>query len=230
MKRFVEEELLDSDQGTPEEIAACLDDLRGINRSFGGNALHRRLLAQVAASLPANAPLHLLEVAAGRADVLQHAALALQTKGHTLRLTLLDRCREHLPTPNYWNQNLPAPEHILGDALQIPLAESSVDVVSCCLFVHHLEPVEASAFLQEALRVARIAVVINDLERRRDHWLLANLGRFVFRSHLTMHDAPVSVRRAYTLEEMRTLLNRTGHRSEVFRAPVYRLGGIVWKN
>ncbi|MHB1022111.1 MAG: methyltransferase domain-containing protein [Acidobacteriaceae bacterium] len=229
MKRFVEEELLDSDQGTPEEVARCLEDLRGINRSFGGNALHKRLLTQVAASLPANAPLHLLEVAAGRADVLQYAALDLQAKGHTLQLTLLDRCQQHLPMPDYWSQNLPAPKHILGDALHIPLEENSVDVVSCCLFVHHLEPEEASAFLRETLRVARIAVVINDLERRRDHWVLANLGRFIFRSHLTTHDAPVSVRRAYTLDEMRTLLNSTGHRSELFRAPVYRLGGVVWK-
>ena len=38
MKRIVTTEWLDSDKGTPAEVAASLADLRGINRRFGGVA------------------------------------------------------------------------------------------------------------------------------------------------------------------------------------------------
>jgi ubiquinone/menaquinone biosynthesis C-methylase UbiE len=242
MKRIVVEELLDLPGQPPAEIASCLDDLRSINRRMGGNALHADLLRRASEGHPKNQPLHLLEVASGRADVLQHAALALQAEGRPVRITLLDQKVAHFPElldqtglsnqsgPSQWDPRLPKPECVTGDALAMPFAPDSVDIVSCCLFVHHLEPEEVSAFLQAALRVARRAVIINDLERSRLHWLLAQAGSIKFRSRFTVHDAPVSVRRAYTLAEMRQMLEQTGHRFECQRAPVFRLGAILWKN
>ena len=48
MRRTVTSELLDSDAGTPEEVAAALADLRMINRRFGGTRVMRELVTQVA--------------------------------------------------------------------------------------------------------------------------------------------------------------------------------------
>ena len=233
MKRIVEDELLDLKLGTPDEVQLCLDDLRGVNRRLGGNALHIRLIAQAAEpylGMHGNtAPLHVLEVASGRADVLQAALLPLHKQGLALKISLLDADAHHLPAPDHWNAELPAPERLVGDALHLPFANNSVDIVSCCLFLHHLDPPQIADFLQEALRVARIAVVINDLERSFLHLTLARMGRFVFRSKLTAYDAKVSVRRAYTLAELRIMLAATGHRSQASRYAVCRVGGIVWK-
>jgi hypothetical protein len=47
MKRKVESELLDSDLGTPAEIAAALADIRRVNRWFGGVATSERLVQRV---------------------------------------------------------------------------------------------------------------------------------------------------------------------------------------
>lgn len=228
MKRFVEEELLDLDTGTPREVQASLDDLRNINRMLGGNTLHKRLFAQAAAGT--SGPLRVLEVAAGRADVLQAALLPLQKQGRALTISLLDVRPDHLPRPEHWNPSLPKPELFAGNALHLPFADDSFDILSCSLFLHHLEPEQIQQFLKEAFRVTRTAVVVNDPERRRANWLFAKLGFLVFRSRITSYDALVSIRRAYTLQEMRSVLEKSGYRFQLRRYPLFRLGAIVWKH
>lgn len=228
MKRFVEEELLDSNTGTPEEVQASLDDLRSVNRWLGGNALHTRLYAT--ASAGSTGPLTVLEVASGRATALQSALLPLQQQGRELTIRLLDAQRDHLPGGKHWDQRLPAPEFFVGNALDLPFPDDSADIISCCLFLHHLEPEQMADFFREALRVARIAVVFNEPERRRAHWIMAWMGRFVFRSEISKFDSKASVSRSYTLEEMRPMMAATGHPFELFRSRWFRLGGIVWRN
>lgn len=228
--RVQEEEWLDEDLGTPEEVASALRSLRWVNRFFGGNRMHRHLLQRVLTRVPAGAPLHLMEVASGRGDVLAEAASRLRLKRARLRITLLDRSAEHLPGERAaWPANLPEPERIAADALDIPLADNSVDVVSNCLFFHHLTEAQAARYLREALRVARIAVVVNDLERHWLHYRLSRLFSLIDPSRLSKHDGPVSVRRAYTTEEVRELAEATGRSYELRRGFLFRYGLILWK-
>jgi hypothetical protein len=79
------------------------------------------------------------------------------------------------------------------------------------------------------LRVARIAVVVNDLERGRLHYLLARLASLVDPSRISRHDGPASVRQAYTADELRGLLRHTGCRFELPRGFLFRIGAVVWK-
>jgi hypothetical protein len=78
--------------------------------------------------------------------------------------------------------------------------------------------------------VCRTAVIINDLIRAPIHLALAYLSLPLYRSHLTHHDAPASVRRAYTLDEMNEMLRQTtAARVEVEQHPFFRMGAIAWK-
>jgi ubiquinone/menaquinone biosynthesis C-methylase UbiE len=226
MERVVEEEWLDSDLCTPEEIASALHGIALANRRFGGVRLHARLLQRALArvSQETRRP-HILEVASGRADVFQAALLRL---GRTVDVTLLDRSAVHLPDPRAWPAELPTPHVVAGDALDLPFPDSSVDIVSCCLFLHHLEPPQIVRYLAEAQRVARVAVVINDLERSAIHYRLAQLNRIIDPSRISRHDGPVSVRRAYTRNELAGMLSETGTSFHLERAWLYRLGAVLW--
>jgi ubiquinone/menaquinone biosynthesis C-methylase UbiE len=210
-----------------EEIERNFEDLRNVNYRFGGSVLHYRLLNRIV-ERAALTSLAVLEVAAGRADVLQYACARLQGSGVRARITLLDRREQHLPRFKNWDSSLPFPELIVGDALDLPIPNQSVDVVSCCLFLHHLQEREIARFLQEAFRVARIAVIINDLERNRLHWLLALAACGSYKSALSRHDGPVSVRRAYTKKELDNMLFTTGRSFETYRAFLFRIGAILW--
>jgi ubiquinone/menaquinone biosynthesis C-methylase UbiE len=220
MKRVATTELLDTDSGTPVEIAQSLGDLRRINRWFGGTATTEAMIQRVAHEVKA-ASLSLLEVAAGSGYVPEAACERLKDRGLKLQVTLLDRAPSHLNGGN---------RAIAGDALAIPVRNASFDLVSCTLFAHHLSPEQLVKFVNEALRVCRSAVLINDLIRQPLHLALVYAGLPLYRSRLTRHDAPASVRQAYTPEEMMALLAQTSAaRAEIHRHYLFRMGVIVWK-
>ena len=221
MRRVVIPELLDEDAGSPAEVAASFVDLRHINDWFGGTRTTVTLLERIARAM-GRSRLSLLEVGAGAGDMPLRAARALRSKGYELEVSLLDRKWSHLP-----QNGVPS---VAGDALALPFHDESFDVVSCTLLAHHFEPDELPRFVREALRVCRRAVLINDLIRSRIHTGLVYAGLPLFRSRITWHDAPASVRRAYTCEEMREMLRGVpGASVTISRHVLYRMGVVVWK-
>jgi hypothetical protein len=220
MKRVPQQELLDDDLGTPEEIAASLNDLRSINLKFGGVATSRSLLKRAMQSAGISHAT-LLEVAAGDGFAIREAVKGLN-KGLHVEVTALDRRGSHLSNGSG--------KVVTGDALHLPFSDNAFDFVSCGLFVHHLEPQEVVRFISGSLRVARHALLINDLIRSRLHLSLVQLSAPVFSSRLTKHDAPASVRQAYTIGELRDLIAKASpSRVDFSRHFFYRLGAIVWK-
>ncbi len=221
MQRKIIPERLDHDQGTAAEIAASLSDLRHINDWFGGTRTTLALLGRVIADCHCR-DLSLLEVGAGAGDVPLRAQRVLARQGVTLRVTLLDRQWSHLP-----GQEIAS---VAADALQLPFRDDAFDVVSCSLFAHHFEPDTLRQFASEALRVCRRAVLINDLIRSRLHLALTYAGLPLFRSSITWHDAPASVRRAYTREEMEQILSAIpARRLTMSTHYLYRMGVLLWK-
>lgn len=222
MKRTVISELLDSDAGTQSEIATSLSDLNRINRWFGGVATTQFLVEQVARELGAKS-LSVLEVAAGAGAVPAAVATVLAQTGVQVKVALLDRAASHLKNGNR--------RAVAGDALALPFSGASFDLVSCNLFVHHLAPDEVVQFVNESLRVCRAAVVINDLVRHPAHLALVYAGLPLYRSRLTRHDAPASVRQAYTVNEMEDMLRKSKAAGvEITRHFLFRMGVIAWKS
>lgn len=223
IKRVVIPELLDTDSGTAAEIAASLSDLRRINAWFGGFQTTQSMVELVVRRTQRNS-LSLLEVASGAGHVPRVASIALQTLGIQLDVTLLDRATSHL---NGNGRNVPA---VAGDVFALPFRDASFDLVSSCLFVHHLEPAEFIHFVNESLRVCRTAVLINDVVRDPVHVALVYAGLPLFRSRMTRHDAPASVLRAYTINEMRTMLAQTkAARVEIRQHYLFRMAAVAWK-
>jgi ubiquinone/menaquinone biosynthesis C-methylase UbiE len=215
-------ELLDTDSGTPAEIAASLSDLRRINRWFGGLAATQALIERVVGKSGVRS-LSLLEVAAGTGELPELVRSRLQKLRIEVEVTLLDRAASHLRPTN-------GSVAVVGDALALPFADASFDVVSCCLFAHHLDPSELVKFVNEGLRVSRQAVLINDLVRHPLHLGLVYAGLPLYRSRLTRHDAPASVRQAYTPEEMLDLLKQTNATQvEINQYFLFRMGMVIWK-
>lgn len=221
MKRVTTSELLDDDLGSPEEITASLRDLQRINSWFGGTPTTAKLLRLIADQrrLP---KIDLLEIGAGAGDVPIEAANRLSRAGIAVSVTLLDRVSSHLPRNGT--------RAVTGDALHLPFRDDSFDVVSCNLLAHHFDPAGLQRLVSESLRVVRVAVVINDLIRSPLHLAMVYAGLPLFRSRITWHDAPASVRQAYTLGEMRSILSGTAAaKLEISRHYLYRMGVLLWK-
>ena len=115
------------------------------------------------------------------------------------------------------------PEVLLvqGDAAALPLRAGAADIVTAGLTLHHLEPEQAVQGLRQMTAAAAIAVVVNDLLRRRLSLGLVWLATRLFCCHpISRHDGPLSVRRSYSSDELRVLAARAGaHRLTIHEYP-----------
>jgi ubiquinone/menaquinone biosynthesis C-methylase UbiE len=92
---------------------------------------------------------------------------------------------------------------ICGDALRLPFADGSIDIVMCSQVLHHFDAQEAMKLLREMNRVARVRVIVSDIRRS---WVSAAglwLASFPLRFHaVSRHDGVVSVMRGFTPQEL----------------------------
>jgi ubiquinone/menaquinone biosynthesis C-methylase UbiE len=221
MKRVVAAELLDTDAGTPGEVATSLKDLRMFNSWFGGVRTMSSLLRRVAQQRGLK-QISWVDVAGGEGYVATRTQRALARSGISSQPVILDRASTHLSKIH---------PGVCGDALALPFRDNSFDAVGCSLFLHHLEPDEIVRFAREGLRVARHAFLIHDLQRHPAHLALGYLGMPLYRSRITRHDALASVRRAYTVEEVGKMLAPVipAKNIEIRKFFLFRMGVIVWK-
>jgi SAM-dependent methyltransferase len=206
-------ELLDGPLDDHAALAGNLRDLRRVNRLLGGIRLSARALDALAPDAPT---VTMLDVGTGGADIPRALIARWQRDGRRLRVVGLDSRPEIVAAAAAMTPASPGTHDLelqVGDGRSLPYGDAAFDVVHASMVVHHLEPGEAAALLREMARVARIGIVVNDLARGRlafaGAWLLAH---GLTTNRFTRYDAPLSVRRAYTLEEARAIASDVGIR------------------
>jgi ubiquinone/menaquinone biosynthesis C-methylase UbiE len=125
----------------------------------------------------------------------------------------------------------PSIELIRSDARRLPWPDGHFDVALCSLALHHFGWDDAVKVLAEMWRVARRAIVVVDLRRSLLVWLATWLvTRAVAPNHVTRHDGPLSVRRAYSAAELACLARSAGlSRPSIRRPDPFRVALVAHK-
>jgi SAM-dependent methyltransferase len=212
------EELLDGPLDDEAALVGNLRDLARLNRLTGGTALSRLAIGTLGALGDAGgrgaSGATVLDVGTGGADI-PIDLLTRRGPGGGVRSVVASDNREAILTAA--RRAHPSLDRVSGltlavaDGRALPWRDGFFDVAHASLVLHHLEPVDAVAFLRELRRVSRTGIVVNDLIRGRRAWLGTwLLVHTIARSRFTRHDAPLSVRRAYSRNELIGLLAAAG--------------------
>lgn len=181
------------------ELEANMADIEFANRAFGG-------IDPVLREVRRSGARTLLDVCCGSADIPLAVIRDARRRGAWIALTLLDRSAEMLAIARCRASNEAGVVFAQGDATALPYPDATFDVVTCNLALHHFEPDAARKVLRELRRVARVLPLVCDLRRSVPAYAAAVAwSRMFSRNRLTRHDAPLSVRRAYTPAEARAL-------------------------
>lgn len=206
-------ELLDGPLDDRAALAGNLRDLRRINRLLGGVRLSALALEALA---PGARSMTMLDVGTGGADIPLALIERWRRGGRRLTVVATDSRPEIVDLARATIDGRVPPGDLelrTADGRSLPFPDDTFDVVHASMVIHHLEPAEAVGMIAEMARVARLGVVVNDLARGRlqfvGAWLL---GHALTGNRLTRHDAPLSVRRAYTRDEVATFAAQAGVR------------------
>ena len=189
-------EILDDPDVDPDVVTRSLADVVRSNSLFGGLSSAIDELKDAFKDVPRKATL--LDVGTGLGDIPCRAREVARQNGIDLATVGLDSALE-LARASRSVLTLA----VCGDALRLPFADRSVDIVMCSQVLHHFMGVDGLRLLREMNRVARVRVIVSDIRRS---WIAAAglwLLSFPLRFHaVSRHDGVVSVMRGFTPEEL----------------------------
>lgn len=196
-------ELMDAPGLPADEVADAYRVLQRVNRQFFGSlgSLRHELKRFYRDDPAVSATVSILDVGSGSGDLPADARSTLRALGVSPLALALDL--DPTATALAARFGLPA---LRGDALRLPFADRSIDLVTAVKFAHHFQGDSLTRLLAEMARVARRRVLVLDLQR---HWL-AYVGflawsRVFTRNRLVRYDGPLSVLRGFTRQELATL-------------------------
>lgn len=206
--RSREQERLDTDCPSTEELARSLSFVTEVNRALGAVRWLRRRLGHLAG----RRGVRLLDVGAGNGRVLQdllewgHASGGVRWTGVGLDLRAAMLRVAAQPTARTGG----GLRLVRGDGRLLPFGAGAFDAAFSTLTLHHLSTDGAVEVVSEMARVSSGSVVVIDLERSLPAYLGARfLAETRWRGDsITRNDGPLSVRRAFSAEELRVLARR----------------------
>jgi SAM-dependent methyltransferase len=208
--RSQEPELLDGEDLSRHALSRSLSFVTEVNRGIGVVRGLRRHLR----GLVGRTGVRLLDVGTGSGQVLEDLlGWGRARGGRNWEGVGVDLRKEMLDVAAAADRGAgPAPRYVRGDALALPFRDAAFDAVFSTLTLHHFSDDQAVVLVSEMARVSRDRVVVCDLERCLPAYLCARvLAATRWRDDpLTRHDGPLSVRRAFTPEELRAIGQRAG--------------------
>ena len=214
--RSNEVELLDKTNIQQDLLFKNLRELDILNRITGGHAITLKGLKQLVRD---NTRIyHIVDLGCGSGDSLRTIADWTRKNNFNVRLTGVDMNADVIEYLGKHSRTYPEITGITSDYQEFLDRITSVDIVHCSLFCHHLSDNELIKLFTYFNSKVTTGFVINDLERR---WM-AYYGAWIFTrllngTTLSKNDGPVSVLRAFKVRELRHLLERANIKNYTIR-------------
>lgn len=207
--RIHQHEILDDHEPEQPVVDRIYAFLSMVNRRFGGAAATIARFEVFSRSWKPGERIDVLDIASGAADIPRALVAWGRRRGFDLRVTALDISRSAL---DYARRSGPPDDRLsllCADITRPFCLDRSFDYVTSALFFHHLTDEQVVEVLRISDRLARRGMVVNDLVRSRQAFVLTWLLTWPFHPILH-HDGPLSVRRALTPVEILTLARLAG--------------------
>jgi SAM-dependent methyltransferase len=220
--RVDDPELLDLGHGSQVDVVQNLAEMWRLNRYFGGlSALtdHLYPLLEQYSALRADHDLpiqnseriRVLDLGTGGAEIPVSIARWLRERSQQGRIVGVDWAARNLTAAAQNAFFVPEISLLQADALRLPFAPNSVDVVISSLFLHHFTRAQVIEVLRAAFDCARRAIIMSDLVRGKLPLLAFRFGApLIVHHHMTRSDGLLSIRRGYTPDELRELAAEAG--------------------
>jgi len=205
MERSTILEMMDAPEIPRELLIDDLGNLRLINHYLGN---YRNVLRGLARFAGEQNHFSLLDVGTGSGDVPRAIVQWARRAGLRARVIALEANRIAVAQAAEQTRRFGEISLVRGDAMTLPFRPASFDFVLASQLLHHYSEERVIVLLRQWAAVARKGIIVSDLIRHPlAYHGIRLLTRLLTRNVMTLTDAPLSVRRGFTLAEWKKLLD-----------------------
>jgi SAM-dependent methyltransferase len=205
--RSVEKEMLDETNIQQDILFKNLRELDILNRTAGGHAITLRGIKLLVTDH--TKIYHIVDLGCGSGDSLRAIADWARENNFNVQLTGVDMNADVIEYMENHCHTYPEITGITADYQEFLDRNTSIDIVHCSLFCHHLNDDELIKLFTYFSEKVTTGFIVNDLQRNwigyYSAWFFTRLFRGTI---LAKNDGPVSVLRAFKSSELRMLLEK----------------------
>lgn len=171
-KRSRQPEIMDDLDMQGEELEKTLLDLDKVNRWLGGNKITLEGVEKLLHHSKINGPVKIIDVGCGNGSILKEVAQWGRNKGYKFELLGID-ANEH--AMEIARKNLSGFPKVSFHAINVfseTFKTLEADIILCTLTLHHFSDSEIKELMKTFSEIAKIGVVINDLQRSKTAYYL----------------------------------------------------------
>lgn len=209
-KRSNQMEIMDDLDCNGEVVNQTLKELEVINKWLGGNQVTIAGIKQLINGIAVK-EISIVDLGCGSGDMLKQIADWGRKNKLKLNLTGIDANPNIIDFAKSNTNSYPEINYAIQNVFSEDFTQRKADIIITTLFTHHFNNEELVGLIKNLVKQSRKGVVINDLHR---HWLayysIKMLTSIFSKSAMVKYDAPLSVLRAFSRQELTRIMQKAG--------------------
>ncbi len=201
--RSTEKEIMDDFLIEETALKTALSDISRVNTMLGGNTITIKGVHKLCQNLsPSKEPI-ILDLGCGEGTMLRSIAKSFRKKGRKAKLIGIDLNEKSIAYAKKMSTSYPEITYQRVNLLEIDETKFNCDIVLCTLTLHHFSCNEIITIIKKTVKLARIGVIINDLQRSKwAYYLFLLFSLFFIKGYVAKNDGLVSIKRGFIRQEL----------------------------
>ncbi|UII75785.1 methyltransferase domain-containing protein [Flagellimonas sp. HMM57] len=199
--RSIQPEIMDDANLEYDKLSEAYEDINRCNKMLGGDGITINAVWNLIKP-NTNKSYTILDMGCGDGEILRKLSTFLDKRGISHSLVGIDLKEDLLRIAKEKSSDFRSLQFKKMDILKAD-SEFTCDILINTLTMHHFDEDRIDVFLRQFVKLARVGVVINDLQRSKlAYWLFHIFGLFFINTKVAKHDGLVSITKGFRKKEL----------------------------
>ncbi|WP_297702430.1 methyltransferase domain-containing protein [uncultured Eudoraea sp.] len=200
--RNTESELMDNPNVTIDTLRLVFNDINKSNRFLGGNSITLGKVSELIKEFPKK-QYTIVDMGCGDGEALRKLAIYFRKIAVDVELIGLDLSENALSIGRALSVDFPEITFLKQDILTLKPLDLNCDILLCTLTMHHFSNQQIPLFLSQFTKLAKIGVIINDLQRSvLAYYLFKGFSAIFIKTKIAKHDGLISIKSGFKKQDL----------------------------
>jgi len=209
--RNTESELMDDPNVAIDTLRLVFNDINKSNRLLGGNRITINNVCKLIKEYPRK-QYTIVDIGCGDGEMLRELASYFRNSEIEIVLIGLDLNENALAIAGELSVDFPEITFLRQDILALKPLNFKCDILLCTLTMHHFSNEQIPIFLSQFTNLAKIGVIINDLQRSAlAYYLFKGFSAIFIKTKIAKHDGLISIKSGFKKKDLITFSKDLSH-------------------